>query len=36
MRDNFGMVDRRKNGGDQSEGFHRGERGAGIQDCVNT
>ena len=36
MRDDFGMVDCRKNGGDQSEGLGCGQWNAGAKDCVDT
>jgi hypothetical protein len=36
MRNYFGMVDCRKNGGDQRESFGCGKWNAGARDCVDT
>jgi hypothetical protein len=36
MRDDFGMVNRRKNGGDQNEGFSRDEWKTGSKGCVDS
>jgi hypothetical protein len=36
MRDDFGMVNSRKNGGEQNEGFGCCKWKAGAKDCVDS